>query len=555
MMSELVVKRSMAVILSLIFIMSIVPTFAEAQVVDSVDIRIPGRDQGGMKIVAGVLHNLSVELNSPVNSVDIYAHSVENLDYQIINVTESLVGVIDDTTYSGNLKFKDIVGEAVLESNGNLIPATEYTITNETGQISILPSTYIALNLDQGLNISYSTLRNMTNYYHWSYNNSVWTDNLGLDLINTGLSEIYGNTYCFYIGMIGNATPGHWSLSIITDGQTDQAWDGTLQVEAPVSGIAFSGPNFYFNVPPFETDSINTYVPDNPRNTTYFTTTNSGNVPMDFQITYDDFNDRFSTTNSTGVTYPFEKRTHHISFQADAWSPREFKVKGRIHGEPKMLVNPSMISFILAPESAFNVIVTVARPGFEIFQMPGLVVQYNERILANYNDELALDLYITGTKNSHLSTEGDKLTLLNIQQDGIIMSQPVYIQVSEETETHLIVNVNCSIAPPRGKLSMMAYVNFVAETDDFVSSGNFTTTIVVKAKSFLEEEEDTGLGSMNILAIILIIAGIALAFLSMAYYKRKEEKERKIKEEKEKAEKKNKKGGSGYKRRKKKKWV
>ncbi len=477
-MGELMIKKPLAIILSLLFLISIIPTFAEAQLVDSVELRISGevlRQRDGMDItVAGVLHNLTIELNSPANTIDVYAYSIKH---------------------------------------------------NNT---------------------------DITNYYHWSYNNSIWTDHLYTDFINSDLSSVYENTYCFYLGMIGNATPGQWILSIIVDDQAIQEWNETFIVEAPVSGIAFSGPNFYFNVSPFQTDSIDSYMQDDPQNTTYFTTKNSGNVPMDFDISYDDYDELFTTTNSTGISHLGEERVHHIAFRAEKWSPREFTVKGRIHGEPKMLVTPTMISFILAPESAFNVIVKVARPGYDIFQMSGLVVQYKSRLIADYNDELGLDLYLTGTKDSHLSTEVDKLSLVNILQNDIEVTQPVYAQVSSDTETHMLVTINCSIAPPRGQPSMLAYVNFMAETDDFANSGQFTTTIVVKAKTFLEEEEDVGLGPMNILAISLIIVGIVLAFLIMAYQGHKSEKERKRKEEEEKAEKK---GGSGYKRRKKKKWV
>ena len=270
---------------------------------------------------------------------------------------------------------------------------------------------------------------------------------------------------------------------------------------------------------------------------------------MDFDISYDDYDSLFTTTNSTGITHVGEERTHHIQFQAEKWSPREFTVKGRIHGEPKMLVTPAMISFILAPEAAFNVIVKVARPGYDIFQMNGLVVQYKSRIVASFNDELELDMYLTGTKDSHISLDLTKLTLVELFMDDVEVSPPVYAKVANDTEAHIIAKVNCSSAPPRGQPSMLVYAKFIAETDDLLTTGDFTTTIVIKAKTFLEPDDDIGLGPLNLVAIVLIVIGMVSLFTLMLYNDRKTKAAQKEKEEKE-----EKKGGKGRRRRKK-KWV
>ncbi len=477
-------QKSMAILMSLFFIISVLPVFSQAQVIDDVQIKMAGevlrqRNETGVVMdvmVAGVLHNLTIQLNSPSDNISIKAHSS--------------VPISDD---------------------------------HPTGNIS--------------------------NIYHWSYSNSTWNDHLYTDFINPDLSGIYGNTYSFFLGTVANATPGQWELSIMVDGIEE--WNETFILEEPRSGIAFSGPNFYFNVAPFITGFIDSWSPDDPRNTTYFTTTNSGNVPMDFTISYDDYDSLFTTTNSSGITHLGEERTHHIQFQAEKWSPREFTVKGRVHGEPKMLVTPAMISFILAPESAFNVIVKVARPGYDIFQMDGLVVQYKSRIVANYNDELELDMYLTGTKDSHLSLNLTKLTLVELFKGGVEVTQPVYAQVKDDAEVLVIAKINCSYAPPRGQPSMLTYAKFIVEADDFSKNGDFTTTIVVKAKTFAEVDGDTGLGPLNMTAIILIVVGMASLFIYMIYSDRKTKAAQKEKQERETEDKKGEKG----RRRRKKKWV
>lgn len=472
-------RKFMAILISSFFIVSVLPGFSQAQVIDDVQIKMAGevlRQRDGMDImVGGVLHNLTIQLNAPADNITIKAYS----------------------------------------------------------SVPVSPTPPIG---------------NISNIYHWSYSNSTWNDHLYTDFINPDLSTIYGNSYSFFLGTVANATPGQWVLSILVDGTEE--WNETFILEEPRSGIAFSGPNFYFNIAPYITGFIDSWAPDDPRNSSYFTTTNSGNVPMDFTISYDDYDSLFTTTNSTGISHVQEERIHHIQFQAEKWSPREFTVKGRVHGEPKMLVTPAMISFILAPESAFNVIVKVARPGYDIFQMNGLVVQYKSRIVANYNDELELDMYLTGTKDSHLSLNLTKLTLVELFSEGVEVSQPVYVQVMNDTEVQVIAKINCSYAPPRGQPSMLTYAKFIAETDDFSTTGDFTTTIVVKAKTFLEPDDDIGLGPLNLAAIILIVIGMVSLFTLMVYSDRKTKAAQKEKEEKEIEEKK-----GGKRRRRKKKWV
>lgn len=476
------VKKCLAIVISLFFIFTIFPALAEAQVVDSVQFRIAGenlRQRDGMDlIVAGVPHNLTIELNAPTDYITVLAQSSSDF------------------------------------------PAA-----------------------------------NMTNTYNWSYVDAEWDDNLYTYFINESESKRYGNTFCFSLGIINNATQGKWELTILVDGQKE--WNESFFVEEPRASISFSGPNFYFNIEPYLTGFIDSYAPGDPANTSYFTTKNSGNVPLDFDISYDSYNNLFTTTNSSGLRHLGEEMIHYITFQAEKWSPRQFTVKGKIHGDPQMLVTPAMVSFILAPEAAFNVIVKVARPGFDIFQMNGLVVQYKSRLIAYYYDELQLDLYLTGTKNSHLSVVVEDLTLVGLLKNDLEISQPVSIQVSDETETHMVATVNCSDAPPRGQPSMLTYVKYTAETDDFLSSGEFTTTIVVKARTIADDDDDIGLGPIN--KTVLLFIGLALLVIiifMLAYHqKTKEERvtEKKVKEKEEPDKKRGK--TREYKGRRKKKWV
>ncbi len=473
-------KKCLAIVISLFFIISIFPAFAEAQAVDSVQFCMAGenlRQRDGMDlIVAGIPHNLTIELNAPTDSITVLAQS--SSDY----------------------------------------PAA-----------------------------------NMTNTYNWSYEGTEWQDNLYTYFIDKNDSKRYGNTFCFNLGIINNATQGEWELTILVDGQKE--WNESFIVEEPRASISFSGPNFYFNIEPYLTGFTDSYAPGDPANRSYFTTKNSGNVPLYFDISYDKYDNLFTTTNSSGLRHLGEEMTHYISFQAEKWSPRQFTVKGRVHGEPQMLVTPAMVSFILAPEAAFNVIVKVARPGFDIFQMSGLVVQYKSRLIAYYYDELQLDLYLTGTKNSHLSIDVEDLSLVSLLKEGLEISQPVSIQVNDETEIHIVATVNCSKAPPRGQPSMLTYVKYTAETDDFLDSGEFTTTIVVKAKTIAEDDDDIGLGPIN--KTVLLIIGLVLLLITifMLAYHQKTKKERE-REKKEKEETEKKKGKSkGYKGRRKKKWV
>ncbi len=334
------------------------------------------------------------------------------------------------------------------------------------------------------------TVKNETNFYQFHYDGSTWEDLEYSDYISPTNCALLGSLYSFYIGLHATAVEGSWTLEIFSNGVEEHS--SIVLVEMPRAGISFSGPSFYFDIEPYQSISLSTYDPADSSGSSYFTTSNTGNIPMEFEFTYDIYDNLLSTSNSTGIRHLGEQSRHYIDLQAQAWSPREFTIKGIITGEPNMLVTPETTAYILSPTASFNIILKVARPDFEIFQMDGLVVQYKSMVMAEHNDEVDLDLYVTGTNDSHLSVSTTDLTLIKIFKNDVeTLERPVYVSFSEDVETHLLVTIECSESPSENQVSMMAYVHYKAETDDTQIVGFFNTSMVVRISTTDDTTDDT----------------------------------------------------------------
>lgn len=376
---------------------------------------------------------------------------------------------------------------------------------------------------------------NSTNNYSWSYSSGTWADDLYAYYIKNE-SARYGLDYCFNIAIDSTATAGSWEFTTIVEGvivNTQQ-----LQVATPVAGISMSSPTFYFQVVPYGTGFISSWRPNDAVNSTYLSTRNIGNVPMTFHISYETMNSLFTTTNSTGTSLPQEQRNHYVSFQAQSWSPRKFTVRGLVHGEPQLVMTPNTVTTIVAPQTTFEVVVTVARPGYQIYQMNGVAVQYKSFYSSAYKQQLSMDMYITGNKSVYLGQDMQNLTFNSFYDQVQESSDDLLLVLREDVEQQVIANITCSSAPPWKQPSMITYANFNLSLADNSGTGRFTSNVVVSSAP--EGDNDFPVSANVFVIIVLAIVFLVIAvFMFRAYRKTEEEKrkelEEKIRRKKEKA--------------------
>jgi len=380
---------------------------------------------------------------------------------------------------------------------------------------------------------------NFTNNYSWSYSSGLWADDLYGYYIKNG-SARYENSYCFNIAVDASCVFGNWNFVVLVD----DVIVGThvKQVEVARSSLTMSAPKFYFNLMPYGTGYISSWKPDNVSQSESLSTSNSGNVALTIRFTFESMQTygtsiSFGATNSTGTSLPGAARTHYIDFQAQQWSPREFTVKGYVSGEPQLLVTPNTVSTNTTVRQTFDIVVTVARPGYSIFQMDNVVVQYKKFYNAPYKESLSLDMYLTGNKSVYMGNEMMNLKFNHFQYMGNTTKEDLLLVLKDDVEFNVIANITCSTPPPT-----LSLANFTFKLADNTATGKLTTNVIVKTSSITEKENELPVSaSMLIIAILVIVFVIIGLLLFRVYAKTKEERRReledRIRKKKEKAKK------------------
>ena len=406
-----------------------------------------------------------------------------------------------------------------IRQDNSIVAGIVHNITISLNQ----PAATITLKayLDSGFSVS-----NFTNNYSWTYASGTWTDDL-YDYYIKDASTHYGNNYCFHVAVDSTSTPGTWRWIVMVDGAVE--YEQTRQVEEPVAGISMSSPTFYPWVFPYGTGYYNSWNFASPGNSTNLKTRNIGNVPLDLTITYDRLNGLFQTTNSTGTFFPGEERTHYVEFQAQSWSPRKFTVKGLIHGEPQLVMTPNTISCIIAPQTTYDVVVTVARQGYDIYQMEGVTVQYKKFYTSKYKDDFTLDMYLTGNRSVYLDGDMDGLEMNFMEFQNETYTEPLLLALTDNTESHVLVNITCSRSPLENQASILTYANFDLELEYNSATGRFTSTVVVAS---IPDVVTPTILEANIVVILVLVAVFIIIgiVLFMAHRKTELERRRELEE-------------------------
>ncbi len=368
------------------------------------------------------------------------------------------------------------------------------------------------------------TVSNYSTNYSWTYASGTWTDDL-YDYYVQPESNTYGNYYCFHIAVDSNVYPGTWRWIVDVDGTEE--YNQPMLVEIPVAGIRMSSPTFYPNIYPFGEGYYNSSYSEGVNYSKSVRTENIGNVPLDLTINYNRLNGLFETSNCTETFFPGEMRYHVVEFQAQSWSPRKFTVKGLIKGVPQLVMTPDTISCIVAPQITFDVVVTVARQGYEVYQMEGVTVQYKEFYTSIYNDDLTLDMYLSGNRSVYLSGDMDRLTMNFIEFEDEEYTEPLLLELSDEYELHVLVNITCSESPEENQASILTHANFDLELEYNSAMGRFGSTVVVSASSHEEGPTILEANFWVILVLLGVFVGIG-AVLFMARRKAEIEKRKEL---------------------------
>ncbi|MFO7619432.1 MAG: hypothetical protein R6W91_07270 [Thermoplasmata archaeon] len=371
------------------------------------------------------------------------------------------------------------------------------------------------------------TVGNITNNYSWSYSSGVWADDLyGYYIRNE--SAKYGNSFSLHLALDSQAIAGTWRFVTMVGGV--EASNRQVTVETPVAGISMSAPTFYFHVERYWAGQVSSWKPDNVSYSEYLTTRNIGNVPLTPQITFEGASSfSFSATNASGTYPPNEQRQHFISFQAQSWSPRKFSITGYVSGEPQLVMTPNTVSTIIAPRTTFEIVVTVARPGYDVYQMDGVTVQYKSFYYSAYKQKLTLDMYVTGNKSVYMGQEMQNLTFVSFRHEETDYKEDILLVLADDVEQHVAVNLTCSSQPPWKQPSMIANAHFTLRLADNSGTGMVTSNVVVSATPESGNENPITANMLVILALIIVFIVIGL-FLFKIYRKTEEERRKELEE-------------------------
>ncbi len=275
------------------------------------------------------------------------------------------------------------------------------------------------------------TIKNETNFYQWNFSDGNFECIYG-EYIDKSMSE-KTDTIRFVVGTSVLAKTGTWTITVLHAGTESHS---TLFMDVPKAGIAVSSPDFYFTTAPFSGEDFHSSEDRN-----YVRTINTGNIPLDLKITYDSLSEYITTTNTTGIFEIGEERYHHLSFETPVWGPRKLVITGSVTGEPSYAVTPATVQLIPVPQIPFKVTIEIVRPGFRLFELGDVTIQYRQTASVQYDNTTDLQAYMTGTGTVSVTSSTDQLTLESTTYRGAGVGESVDILLSNDTEEEVIYTV------------------------------------------------------------------------------------------------------------------
>jgi len=353
-------------------------------------------------------------------------------------------------------------------------------------------------------------------YYSWEYDGS-WKDTTGYgeniySYITESNCKKTGKTYSFYIGIRSDVVKNinideidydKWTLEIKADNIIIQ--NTSITVEEPVIGFAPKSAEFYLRCEPFTSTEI---IPEHT-----FGIINLYNIPFFINLSYTQFENRITTTNTEIIVHPNETTSHEIIVNTPTWPPGIITIEGMLQAIPKHILQTGVVSLPAAPIQYFPLIkIYVGRSNYTIYESPttGIVFQYEENLDAEYDEIKNITTYLSGNGEATVTITCVNATLLNIfHEDNLLEQMPFTIQSTNTSEEHIVSQIHFT------QENAIAVITYQLELDGEIQT--FKTKINVGPKSIVKEETSDNTLLIIIIGIITVLVIVYMIYSQMKY--------------------------------------
>ena len=353
-------------------------------------------------------------------------------------------------------------------------------------------------------------------YYSWEYDGS-WKDTTGYgeniySYITESNCKKTGKTYSFYIGIRSDVVKNinideidydKWTLEIKADNIIIQ--NTSITVEEPVIGFAPKSAEFYLRCEPFTSTEI---IPEHT-----FGIINLYNIPFFINLSYTQFENRITTTNTEIIVHPNETTSHEITVNTPTWPPGIITIEGMLQAIPKHILQTGVVSLPAAPIQYFPLIkIYVGRSNYTIYESPttGIVFQYEENLDAKYDEIKNITTYLSGNGEATVTITCVNATLLNIfHEDNLLEQMPFTIQSTNTSEEHIVSQIHFT------QENTIAVITYQLELDGEIQT--FKTKINVGPKSIVKEETSDNTLLIIIIGIITVLVIVYMIYSQMKY--------------------------------------
>lgn len=290
--------------------------------------------------------------------------------------------------------------------------------------------------------------RNRSNYYHWRYENGVWSDLEYGIYINPEKCKEAGSFYSFYIGIDGDVDYGIWNLSISADGEA--LYNSQISVEKVVAGYAIL-PHLVDNaiwVEPFKPISLN--LTDDSH---AIIIENQGNYPFSVSMNFSALEDNIDVVEKKNTVHIGETIDRHLSIDLPALSPRIIDIKISVHMTPLYRIPTSSTAALLTEqEYETSMSIYVGHSGFHIIQADGFTIQKKDSLNVNYNDVINLTAFLSGNGSATVYLDSLNCSIEKVFLDGKPVSSPIDIDLEEDKEYNISLVIKADVPDVAAKL-------------------------------------------------------------------------------------------------------
>ena len=220
-------------------------------------------------------------------------------------------------------------------------------------------------------------------------------------------------------------------------------------MDVPVITFSMSRQDYEFRVDPYVAGN---FTPISSSN--YSILYNTGNVPIEFEVNFGDYENVFSATNTSGVFYPGENTLVYVFLNSVEWSPRTMDIHPDVIGRLKWGVRIQATAVLRKQYNLpLNIHIEVRLPGYSILDMGTAAIQYlSGPFVMEYQEERTVDYYLTGVDEVTLVFSAVNITIVRVEYDGHEIDGPLTLGLSEETPSHINVTVRADYDSTQGLL-------------------------------------------------------------------------------------------------------